>query len=143
MFKTDKKLDNRIYILGWIANGVILLLGIFLIITGINPFRLSRPCMLHLITGYYCPGCGGTRAVYFLLRGHVLRSFCYHPIVLYSVVIGEWFMISQTIERISRGRFRIGMHVREIYLWAGLGIIVVNFLIKNAALIIFHIDLLP
>ena len=25
---------------------------------------LTIPCILHTFTGYYCPGCGGTRATY-------------------------------------------------------------------------------
>lgn len=143
MFSIDKKLDDRLYLFGWIAIGVILFLGMFEMFTGIHPLHLLRPCMFHLLTGYYCPGCGGTRAVRFLLQGRILSSFWYHPIVLYVAVIGGWFMLSQTIERMSRGRIRIGMHFREIYMWVALGIIIVNFVIKNLALIICNIDLLP
>lgn len=143
MFRIDKKLDDRLYLFGWIAIGVILFWGMFEMFTGIHLLHLLRPCMFHLLTGYYCPGCGGTRAVRFLLQGRILSSFWYHPIVLYVVVIGGWFMLSQTIERMSRGRIRIGMHFREIYMWVALGIIIVNFVIKNLALIICNIDLLP
>lgn len=110
--------------------------------TGFNPFWLLRPCMFHRLTGYYCPGCGGTRAVRALLAGHLLRSFICHPIVLLAGVSAGWFMVSQTIEYISRGRFRIGMHVREIHFWGVLGIILVNFLVKNLALLIWGVDLL-
>jgi hypothetical protein len=31
-------------------------------------------CLFHLLTGWNCPGCGGTRAAYQLLHGHVLRA---------------------------------------------------------------------
>src|SRR6516165_4319094 len=31
-------------------------------------------CEFHQWTGLNCPGCGGTRAVYQLLHGHVLRA---------------------------------------------------------------------
>jgi hypothetical protein len=31
-------------------------------------------CLFHVLTGFYCPGCGGTRAVYQLLHGHLLRA---------------------------------------------------------------------
>lgn len=51
-------------------------------------------------------------------------------------------MISQTIERISGKRVKIGMHFREIYLWIALGIILIHFLIKNLALVIWQTDLL-
>ena len=36
------------------------------------------PCLFHELTGFYCPGCGGTRAVLALLAGHPVLSFLYH-----------------------------------------------------------------
>ena len=32
------------------------------------------PCLFHLMTGLYCPGCGGTRAVRALFRGDLAMS---------------------------------------------------------------------
>ena len=32
------------------------------------------PCLFHMMTGAYCPGCGGTRAVKSLLKGEILLS---------------------------------------------------------------------
>ena len=51
-------------------------------------------------------------------------------------------MISQTIARLSRKRLAIGMHYRDIYLWLALLLVVLNCLIKNAALLFFEVDLL-
>lgn len=142
MFKIDKRVDVQFFVFGWVSIAVLLLVGVFVKVTGFNPLRLLGPCLLHALSGYYCPGCGGTRAVKFLLRGEIVKSFCYHPIVLYTVVLGGWFMISQTIERVSRGKVRIGMHFREIYMWLALAIIIVNCLIKNMALVIWNVDLM-
>lgn len=139
----DKKADDGFYLAGWGGIAAVILLMIIKKVTGFNVLHMLGPCMLHLLTGYYCPGCGGTRAVYALLRGEVWRSFCYHPFVPYVAVVGSWFMVSQTIERLSGGRIKIGLHFREIYMWIALGIIAVNFLVKNAALLIWHVDLLP
>ena len=77
-----------------------------------------------------------------LLNGHLLQSFVFHPLVLYTAVIGGWFMLTQTIERISAGKCRIGLHYRNRYVWLAAGILVVNFLVKNMALLIWHVDLL-
>ena len=38
-------------------------------------------CVIYRLTGFTCPGCGGTRAFEELLKGHVARSFLYHPLV--------------------------------------------------------------
>jgi len=31
-------------------------------------------CLFHSLTGWNCPGCGGTRAAYQLLHGHLVRA---------------------------------------------------------------------
>ena len=103
--------------------------------------KTSALCSMHL--GGYCPGCGGTRAIAFLLHGDFLHSLIYHPVVPYAFVLCTWFMISQTIERLSKGRLRIGMHFREVFLWIALAIIIINFIVKNAALLFFQIDFMP
>ena len=103
---------------------------------------LAMPCLLHTFTGYYCPGCGGTRAVSALLHLQLWRSFCYHPIVPYGAAVYLWFMISHTIEKLSRHRLRIGMKWNPVWLWTALIILVLNVLVKDGALLLFHIDLL-
>lgn len=142
MFRVDERIDRDFYIFGWCGIGAGALVLLFSCATGINIFKHLWPCLFHLLTGYYCPGCGGTRAVQALLAGNLLRSFWYHPFVLYTTVVCGWFMISQTIERITGGRIKIGMHFREIYMWIAIAIIAVNCLVKNLALIVWHVDLL-
>ena len=128
--KTDKLLDKIFYIIGWmcIAIGAIVF-GLYR--AGVLPTIHMAPCMIHAMTGYYCPGCGGTRATYALLHGKIITSLYYHPIVVYGVVVGGWFMISQTIERISRVKIHIGMHYRDLYLWIALVIAIVVIMLKK------------
>lgn len=105
-------------------------------------FRQGFPCLFHLLTGYYCPGCGGTRAVKYLLQGQILRSIQYHPLVFYTVSV-----IGVELCRIVAGKAKkrtIGYEKRyEILVWVGVGIILVNWGIKNYMLAVKGIDLLP
>ncbi|MCM1107306.1 MAG: DUF2752 domain-containing protein [Blautia sp.] len=139
---TDPIQDKCFYIIGWVLlaiTGAILAaayLGLFDRLGGLPP------CMIHSLTGLYCPGCGGTRAVTALLQGHLLKSLFYHPIVGYTAAVGGWFMVSQTIERASHGRFAIGMHYRDIYLWIALALVAVNCIIKNLVLVLGGIALM-
>lgn len=142
MFQIDRERDRQFYRIGWCTLLIGVLVWAFVALTGFDLFGLVRPCVLHAVTGYYCPGCGGTRAVRALLAGHPGASFAFHPIVLCGAALGVWFMVSQTIERVTGGRLKVGMHVRDAHLWAVLGIILVNFLIKNLALLLWGIDLL-
>ena len=142
LLRTDKTLDFSFYIIGWVCLILALVLGLA---WKSGYFLWIFPpdgCVLHNLTGYYCPGCGGTRAIHALLHGHIVRSFFYHPIVVYTAVFFGWFMLSQTIEKASRGRLAIGMHYRDIYLWIALAIVLLNWLVKNLVLAVFGIALL-
>lgn len=135
-------IENGFYIAGICLAAVVFLYFLFYKRTGFRLERYLSPCMFHEVTGYYCPGCGITRAVYAFFEGNFLQCFCYHPFVLYAAVVGGWFLISQTIERLSGGKLAIGMRYRDGYLWIALAVLILNFLVKNAALLIFHTDLL-
>lgn len=142
MSETDERIQRQLYIVGWICMAAFAAFFAVAKQTDYRIFGYLPECMFHRVTGLYCPGCGGTRALLLLLRGEIARSFCYHPVLLYAVCVGGWFMISQTIWRLSGGRIRIAMRFREIYLWIALALTVVNCLIKNLAPVLWHVDLL-
>ena len=62
---------------------------------------------------------------------------------LCAICLCALHLVYQTIERLSKGRLRIGMHFREVFLWIALAIIIINFIVKNAALLFFQIDFMP
>lgn len=48
------------------------------------------PCWFNLLTGYLCPGCGGTRSFFSLMQGDLLASFKYNafvPIIIIFAII--------------------------------------------------------
>ena len=99
------------------------------------------PCLFHELTGFYCPGCGGTRAVLALLAGHPVLSFLYHPLVPYCALVALVFAVSYAIYwKTKDPRFRL--YLSDAYVHVGLGIIVVNFLVKNYLLAAKGIDIL-
>ena len=103
----------------------------------------GSPCLMHAITGWYCPGCGGTRSVMFLLTGHPMMSFIYHPLVLYTAIVIAYMLLRHLFDMIRTKSFRTQKkYFRTSMLWVALLITVINFLVKNIALVIFHIDLL-
>lgn len=104
-----------------------------------NVFRL--PCIFHIITGYYCPGCGGRRAFDYLLNGNILKSIYFHPAVAYSIFVYGWYMITQTLERRKIGKVK-AMSYRNRYVYIGIGITIINLIIKNLTLFIFNIRLI-
>ena len=133
--ETNKKTEDIFYVTGLILAAAGVLFWYAYQKLGFRLEHYIPPCIFRQVTGYYCPGCGGTRAVYALFSGHLIKSFCYQPIVLYAVVVGGCFLLSQTVERLSKGKLAIGMRYRDGYMWIALALIIINFLIKNMALL--------
>lgn len=134
--------DNKIlYKIGWAI--LILAFGVFLLIKAshINLGIFMLPCLFHELTGLYCPGCGGTRSVLALLHGHLLLSIRLNPIVMYVTVLYIWYMLSNTIEYLTKHRIRIGLKYRDAYFWVGLIIVLVFFVFRDFLLIVYGIDL--
>lgn len=89
------------------------------------------PCMLHALTGYFCPGCGGTRSVAALFQGRFLVSLIDYPLTMYAVLMYAAFMVTQLIQRVSKGRIPVGMPWKHWYLWIALAILAAHFAGKN------------
>ena len=51
--------------------------------TGIGAFD-SPTCLVKLTTGFDCPGCGGTRAFYYLLHGNVPAAARSHIMAVFA-----------------------------------------------------------
>lgn len=140
--KRQKTLEDELYIVGiifLICAGIGLLIINYLIIPN---FNITLPkCIFGSILGIYCPGCGGTRAVFSLLQGKFLESLWYHPFVLYVVVIYSGFMITHTLKYIHFPRIK-GMKFRAGYLYGALVIIVINFILKNMLKFCFGIEMI-
>lgn len=98
------------------------------------------PCLFHTLTGAYCPGCGGTRAMTALLEGNVFLSFCYHPLVLYLAVTVPLLVLSFLYCRRQKKTF--SQRIWKNVLFFGLGLLVLNVAVKNYFLIIKELDVL-
>ena len=74
-----------------------ILFGIPLLIIGggvafffLNPSEHSffPKCALYVATGYSCPGCGSTRALFHLTHGNVLEAFRLNPGLIGLIALG-------------------------------------------------------
>jgi hypothetical protein len=77
-----------------IVNGVagfsVLVMFAVLLLQKLGVF-FSLPCGLLTLFHIYCPGCGGTRALFSLLSGHPLQSLYYNPAVLLGAVLALYY----------------------------------------------------
>ena len=119
---------------------IIMFVG-YLVMTHIPVDLFHFPCIFRQLTHLYCPGCGGTRAIKFLLHGKIIESLFYHPFVGYSIGCIVIFMISHTARYITKGKIK-GLAYRNLYLFIGLLIIVLNVIWKNYELVVNGIALI-
>jgi hypothetical protein len=130
-----EKLERQIYIAGLVCIPVFAISG-FIFLKFLQP-KMTVPCVFYMFTGFYCPGCGGTRAVMTLLKGDFLLSLWYHPLVIYAAVIYVIYMVSHTFACFIPS-IR-GLKYRNGYLYGALLIVAVNFIVKNVLLHVFGI----
>ena len=82
----------------WITLGVLLGLGVaacivLLLVPPGSPYAKWLPkCMLHQLTGLYCPGCGATRALSAMLHGDV-RASLHNNLLLFPLLALIVFLI--------------------------------------------------
>ncbi len=126
----DSDMENILY---WISIVVIIFTAIiyfaqiwFVNFTG--RYDLME-CRLKAMTGISCPGCGGTRALISLAKGDILSSLYYNAFATYGAVIYGIFFITQTLQRITKGRLK-GIKFRMIYLWIAIAILLIQYILK-------------
>lgn len=129
----DRKTENVCYIVMNIGALLFFLSASLIQVLHIDLHQAFPLCGFYQLTGYYCPGCGGTRAVVALLHLHILQSLRCHPLVLYTAVILGAFWIGKTLE-IVIGRQRRRMRLKPVYLYLALGVVLIQWIIKNGLL---------
>ena len=141
MKQEDYSEEKTLYIIGLIGISCMMVFLLILSILNVSIFDIHIPCAVLEKTGYYCPGCGGTRAVKALLNGDILSSFKYHPLVIYMVVVFGAFMILNTISLIFKRDFS-GMKFKSSLLILMPVIILVQFVLKIMILFIWNIRII-
>lgn len=138
--KKPSALENQIFNMGIIF--LIIVIGILVVLFNfVLPNYEVPTCMWNKLLGIYCPGCGGTRSFIALLKGEILLSLWFHPIVIYSVAIYGGFMISHGFAKITKYRYIKGIPFYPWYLYLAIFIIVINVIVKNILLIRWNITL--
>ena len=92
--KTNPEIDRGFYIAGWLLITAAVIYVLIEKITGVRLMAYYPPCAFHMLTGLYCPGCGGTRAVRALMHGRLLLSLRLHPFVCYTFFLGTIFLFT-------------------------------------------------
>lgn len=77
-------------------------------------------CFFHEITGWYCPGCGTTRALHQLLHGNVGAAFRFN-----ALAISLLPLVGYLAARSDRGG------VRPSWIWLLVGVLIAFGVLRN------------
>ncbi len=75
-------------------------------------------CVFYSASGYYCPGCGGLRAVHDLVTGDIAGAMSMNPLVVLGVIPAGVFLIGWWLLSVGTDRVR----PVDIPTWVGIAI---------------------
>ena len=58
-------------------------------------------CLVKLTTGLDCPGCGGTRAFYYLLHGNLPQAVRHHAVAVFAAPFLVWMYVAWTVRKVT------------------------------------------
>lgn len=59
--------------------------------------RFFPKCLMYLLTGIYCPGCGSARASHELLHGHVFAAMGYNILFVLSMPLLAYYVAGNAL----------------------------------------------
>jgi hypothetical protein len=82
-----------------------------------------QTCLVKLTTGFDCPGCGGTRAFYYLMQGNVPEAVRHHAIAVFAAPFLVWLYVAWALQRVTGHTVptpRIGVRAAGLFIavWA-------------------------
>ncbi|MCR4806732.1 MAG: DUF2752 domain-containing protein [Lachnospiraceae bacterium] len=130
--------NKTLYEMGkWILAAA-LVAAIFIWIYGDSWLVKVPDCFFEIVTGLYCPGCGGTRAMIAFCQGHFIKSFLYHPAVPYAIIVYGFFMVKMfLLKHFGIGKEHPGRILIFIYL--GIAVILIQWIVKLVLLLHYGI----
>lgn len=89
-------------------------------------------CGIRKLTGFHCPGCGGTRCAYALIQGHFLSALSYNALLFLGLAmfaLGSTYLIIRMTILGKPAPSIPDIHAR--WLWLALGGIALFTIIRN------------
>ncbi len=91
------------------------IIALFLLLWLFDVIKIPLFCPIYQLTHLYCPGCGITRMLKSLLRGHFYQAFRYNPLVFLTLPFALLYVLDQYIA-FQKHKKAITSHL-EPYLW--------------------------
>jgi hypothetical protein len=87
-------------------------------------------CPFRLLTGWQCPGCGSTRALYQLLHLHPLAAFKLNPLMVLTLPFIVYGFLGLTRSAVL-GKPQRRLFIPPVYLWTWLALLIFFWVFRN------------
>ena len=132
------KITRRIVIIG---NALAILGLIAFLIASKLSIEAGLKCSMVENLHIYCPGCGGTRSVYALLHLDIISSIRYNIVVPFGIFVFLFYDIRAIISVVKKEE-NLFEKQKFILVYVFIGILLINFVVRNILLWGFGIDLI-
>lgn len=104
-----------------------------------DPYQYPLPCIIKLLTGLYCPGCGAGRACFSILHGKFFDAFCYNPLLVILLPFAGGYIAARGIDWAVTGGNHIDGKISIKLLLAVLIIILIYGILRNIPIFPFSL----
>ncbi|MBQ8669868.1 MAG: DUF2752 domain-containing protein [Oscillospiraceae bacterium] len=89
------------------------------------------PCVIHSLTGLYCPGCGASRALASLLRLELYQAFRWNPLLVVLLPFALFYLVWGSVSWVRCGRNTLDDRIPSKLLWVLVAVVVLYFPLRN------------
>ncbi len=97
----------------------------------------SPPCLIHTMTGLYCPGCGAGRAIEALVRFRITDALQYNLLFTLALPVGILFLFKWYISAVTGREIMKRVRVTDKGAWICLAVIVSFLVLRNIPVVPF------
>ena len=89
------------------------------------------PCMFHQITGFYCSGCGASRALRSILHFDFYRALRYNAIFTLCLPLFAVYFGSLSVSYIRFGKDRVSEKISMKFVWIFIALALIYGVLRN------------
>lgn len=113
-----------------LAVGVAIIAATIWVVADPNPHDGPVICLFRRTTGFWCPGCGLTRATHYLLRGDFVTAFSYHLLVIPVLALLALAWVSWLATSMGRPAPLVRV-MTPVFTWVMVGVFVAFVVVRN------------
>jgi hypothetical protein len=108
------------------------IVGLAVVLFIFEPGRsgIYAPCLLHKLTGLYCPGCGSMRGLHQLLHGHILAAIKFNPLMILLLPFIVYALVSHRLNA-TRVWAPPEIFARPVFVWLLVAVIIAFGVLRN------------